>query len=114
VEPAGPLGFLLRRLRPVLVAFAFVLVLGTIGFVLFADDYGWFDGLYMTVITIGTIGYGEVHPLDTLGRVWTMFVVALGYATFIYGSATLTSMFASQEFGGSVLTAGGITCAVTW
>jgi voltage-gated potassium channel len=98
VAPVTPLHYLFLRLRPVLAAFAVVLALGTVGYVVLADGYGWFDGLYMTVITIGTIGYGEVHPLDTLGRVWTIFIVVLGYATFIFGSATLTSMFVSQQF----------------
>lgn len=90
--------FLVKRLRPVIIAFGIVLVVGTIGYLLLDNEYGWFDGLYMSVITIGTIGYGEVHPLDMPGRVWTILVVILGYATFIYGSATLTSMFVSQEF----------------
>jgi voltage-gated potassium channel len=98
VQHLSTFGFLFRRLRPVLGAFAAVLVLGTVGYLLLDNAYGWFDGLYMTVITIGTIGYGEVHPLDITGRVWTIFIVILGYATFIYGSATLTSMFVSQEF----------------
>jgi voltage-gated potassium channel len=98
VTPPSTLRFLVRRLRPVVVAFAVVLVVATVGYLLLDNEYGWFDGLYMSVITIGTIGYGEVHPLDTVGRVWTVFVVGLGYATFIYGSATLTSMFVSQEF----------------
>jgi voltage-gated potassium channel len=98
VVELGTVRFLVRRLRPLLVAFVVVLVVGSVGYLLLDNEYGWFDGIYMTVITIGTIGYEEVHPLDTVGRVWTIFIVVLGYATFIYGSATLTSMFVSQEF----------------
>jgi len=36
-------------------------VIGTIGYV-FIEDYSWFDAFYMTIITVATVGYQEVHP----------------------------------------------------
>src|SRR5687768_18077170 len=59
-----PVALLLRRLANVFAVMIGVMVVATIGFVVLAD-YPWFDGLYMSVITLATIGYGEVRPLDT-------------------------------------------------
>jgi len=44
------------------------LVVGTTGFVLI-EDFSWFEGFYMTLTTITTIGYQELHPLSHAGRV---------------------------------------------
>lgn len=80
------------------VAFALLVVAAsTLGYVLFAD-YQWFDALYMTFITLGTIGYGEVRPLDTSGRVWTMVVVVAGYGVLINITARFTSLLLSGAF----------------
>lgn len=60
------------------------IVVGTLGYVLLV---GWSveDGLYMTVTTMTTVGYNEVHPLDTVGRIWTM-IVSIGGVVVIFGS----------------------------
>lgn len=50
------------------------LVTGTIGYVLI-DDYTLIDAFYMTVITITTVGYGEIQQLSQLGRVFTIFLI---------------------------------------
>jgi voltage-gated potassium channel len=78
-----------------------VLTVATIGFVLLAD-YPWFDALYMSVITLATIGYGEVHPLDTAGRVWAITVIIAGFATFVYAASVLSAVFVSGEFTNAV------------
>jgi voltage-gated potassium channel len=61
-----------------------VTVVGTAGYIVLA---GWSfdDALYMTVITMTTVGYHEVRALDDLGRVWTMLVAVAGVA-IIFGS----------------------------
>ena len=61
-----------------------VMVVGTLGYVIIE---GWSvdDGLYMTVITMTTVGYREVRELDALGRLWTMLLAIAGVA-IIFGS----------------------------
>ncbi len=64
-----------------------VLCIGILGF-RFISDYSWIDAVYMTVITITTVGYGEVNPLDTEAKIFTIFlilssVVIVGYAISI-------------------------------
>jgi len=64
-----------------------VLCIGILGF-RFISDYSWIDAVYMTVITITTVGFGEVNPLDTQAKIFTIFlilssVVIVGYAISI-------------------------------
>ncbi len=54
------------------------IVLAAAGYVVLETNYSWLDAVYMTVITIATVGYQEVHPLSQWGRIWTLFVVAGG------------------------------------
>jgi voltage-gated potassium channel len=84
------------RLRlPLALLFALVAV-STAGYE-FIEGYGWVDALYMTVITLGTIGYGEVHELGTDGRLFTIAVIVAGFATLLYAASVLTSMFTSGD-----------------
>ncbi|OUS03159.1 potassium channel protein [Flavobacteriales bacterium 33_180_T64] len=61
-----------------------ILIIGVLGFKVMSD-YSWIDAIYMTVITITTVGFGEVQPLDDNAKIFTVFliltsVVILGYA----------------------------------
>jgi voltage-gated potassium channel len=90
--------FLERRrfLMTLLVPVALVLF-GTFGYPLIDDRYDFFDGLYMTIITLSTIGYGEVHPLKPAGRVFTMVLILIGVATFLYAASAAVRAFVSGE-----------------
>ena len=64
-----------------------LLIIGILGF-RFMSDYSWLDALYMTVITITTVGFSEVNPLDPESKIFTIFliltsVVIVGYALTI-------------------------------
>jgi voltage-gated potassium channel len=54
------------------------------------ERMSWLDGLYMTVITITTVGYAEVKPLDDAGRWFTMGLIFTGVGTAFYGFAAVT------------------------
>ena len=51
----------------------------------------------MTVITLGTVGYGETRPLHTAGRVMTIGIIIIGFTTFVYAVSVLTNLFVSGE-----------------
>lgn len=64
-----------------------VLCIGVLGY-RFISGYNWLDAMYMTVITITTVGFAEVSPLDTQSKIFTIFlilasVVIVGYAITI-------------------------------
>ena len=76
-----------RRLRAFLLAPVILVVGGTAGYWLLEPEYSLFDALYMTVITITTVGYGETHPLHPAGRWFTIFLLFGGVFT-LFSSAT--------------------------
>jgi voltage-gated potassium channel len=70
-----------------------VLVIGTIGYRLLAgEQYSWFDGFYMTFITVATIGYGEIIDLSQSpgGRLFTVVIGTAGLGTLWFMFSTLT------------------------
>ena len=78
-----------RFLIPLLLVLA-VLGGGTAGYMLIE---GWdvVDSLFMTVITVATVGYGETHPLSHVGRLYTIGLILVGMGTLLYGVTVLTA-----------------------
>jgi voltage-gated potassium channel len=60
-----------------------ILLIGSYGYV-FLEGWNFFDGLYMTVTTLTTVGYGEVHPLSKTGRAFTILLIFLGVGFMLY------------------------------
>ena len=61
-----------------------LLFTGIVGFKLMSN-YSWLDAVYMTVITVTTVGFGEVQPLDTHAKIFTVFLILT--SVFIVGYA---------------------------
>ncbi len=61
------------------------------------EGWSWLDCLWHTVITISTVGYGEVHPLSVPGKIFTMAVIVVAFALFAYGASTVASMIFEGE-----------------
>lgn len=68
---------------------ALLTLAGTLGFYFIESDWSLLDALYMTVITLTTVGYGEVHRLSTAGRVFVMIYLAAGLGVFLFGVVQL-------------------------
>jgi voltage-gated potassium channel len=85
-----------KRLLNVLAALAAVLLSGVTGYSII-EGWSLFDSLYMTVITIASVGYGEVHPLTCAGRIFTIFLILSGSATLIYGLSILTAFIVEGD-----------------
>ena len=51
-----------------------IIILGTTGYH-FLCNYPYIDAFYMTVSTVATVGFGEVHPLNEAGRLFTSFLI---------------------------------------
>jgi voltage-gated potassium channel len=79
-----------KRLLRVIGALAMVFLVGVVGYSLI-EGWSLFDSLYMTVITIASVGYGETHPLTFQGRAFTIVLILCGSATLIYGLSILTA-----------------------
>jgi voltage-gated potassium channel len=74
----------------------FLVLVGMVGYCVI-EGWGWFDALYMSVITLATIGYMEVHPLTTAGRVFTMVLTGGGVFTIFYAATTAIRVVVSGE-----------------
>jgi voltage-gated potassium channel len=79
-----------------MVPFFLVLVGGSLGYV-FLEDWTFLDGLYMTVITVTTIGFKEVHDLDARGQVFTIILIFCGIGTVAYAIKAGTTMIIQGE-----------------
>src|SRR5437764_1565155 len=92
----------LRNLRLIGLALTAVIVVGTAGYH-FIEGWPWFDGFYMVVTTLTTIGYQEVHPLSHAGRVFNVFVIIAGVSLALVAVGAITQAlleFELQSFFG--------------
>lgn len=82
----------MARRRPTVILgvglLLFWLVAGSLGFS-WIEGWSLLDGVYMTIITISTVGYGEVHQLSDYGKAFASFLIVAGLATAVY---TFTSL----------------------
>ncbi|NUN64268.1 potassium channel protein [Pseudanabaena biceps] len=84
-----------QRTLVINVAILIALVaIGTLGYHLI-EGWDWFDALYMTIITLATIGYGETHPLHFQGRLFTLSLIIMGVASIGYIVAQFTNAIAN-------------------
>jgi len=80
-----------------IVAIPFCVVsLGTVGYWVI-EEWPFLDALYMSVITLTTVGYMEVHPLDQAGRIFTMVFVLGGVFTLFYAATEVVRAVVSGE-----------------
>jgi len=72
---------------------------GTVGYMLI-EGWGWHDAFFMTVITLSTVGYGEVRPLTQLGESFTIILILLGVGGVAYTFSTLADYIVAGELNG--------------
>ena len=89
---------LARRILFLVLAVLATLSIGTAGFVLI-EHYPPFDAFYMTLITMTTVGYAEVHPLSHAGRVFNSVLIMFGVTTIFIGIGAMTQTIIEAEFG---------------
>jgi voltage-gated potassium channel len=78
-----------------------ILLLGSLGFV-WLEGWSFFDALYMTVTTLTTVGYGEVHPLSRTGRIYNMFLILAGMGVMLYIVSSLARVVVEGEIRGAL------------
>jgi voltage-gated potassium channel len=73
-----------------------VIVVGTVGYIVIE---GWpvFDAFYMTVTTVTTVGYQEIHPLSPAGRAFTIVLIISGVGTFFYVLGNIARLLLEGE-----------------
>jgi voltage-gated potassium channel len=81
----------LRRVVFLIFLSSLLMVFGVSGYILIAG-YTFLEGLYMTVITLATVGYGEVRPLDPAGRIFTIVLILMGAGFLTYSLIYITQL----------------------
>lgn len=76
-----------------------IVCIGIVGFMI-VEHYNFFDAFYMTVITVATVGFQEVHPLSPAGRLFTAFLIIISFGTFAYAVSSITNYLSDEEFKG--------------
>lgn len=91
-----PLREVLRRFYFNIAFIIFVLATGTIGYTLL-EGYTPFEAFYMTVYTITTVGFGELKPLHTEGRILTIFIIFAGAGVTAYTLVELVNLLVNGD-----------------
>jgi voltage-gated potassium channel len=90
----------MRRIRNWLIVLGggvlFIFTGGTLGFI-WIEHYSPFDAFYMTLITISTVGYAEVHPLSFHGRIFNSFLIFFGVTMMLLAVGGMTQVIIELE-----------------
>lgn len=86
-----------RHLKISLVVLGLLVTGGTTGYMTL-EGWGVLDSLYMTVITLGTVGFKEVHNLSDTGKVFTIFLIVIGVSVIGYIVGSLAQIMFEGQF----------------
>lgn len=94
---------MLKHTRPFFTIYLAILIFTALLFIgaggyMILEGYTFLEAMYMTVITVASVGFGEVKPLDTAGRIFTIFLILANIGTFTYFITQVSSYFLDGEF----------------
>jgi voltage-gated potassium channel len=97
-----------RRLWIGFVLVVLVISIGTVGFHILGDmngqDWSWLDCVYMTVITVSTVGYGEILPIQHMpeARVFTICIILFGMGMLVYFASAVVALVVEFDVRGVI------------
>lgn len=53
------------------------------------EGWSWIDSAYFSLVTISTVGYGDLSPETSIGKIFTMFYIIIGLGVFVTAAATV-------------------------
>ncbi|MGE0083992.1 MAG: TrkA family potassium uptake protein [Desulfococcaceae bacterium] len=86
----------LKRLRISFIVLLGILAFGTLGY-RYIEQMSFFDALYMTMITISTVGFSEIHPLSAYGRIITMIIITMSVTIGAYSITVVARVLIEGE-----------------
>ncbi|MEY8868286.1 MULTISPECIES: potassium channel family protein [Meridianimaribacter] len=84
------------RIYTAVLMLLLVILIGVFGFKMLSG-YTWIDAIYMTVITVTTVGFGEVQPLDTQSKIFTVFLILASIVIVGYAISIITEYILSKS-----------------
>jgi len=88
--------FFRTRIYTAVFLLVFILIVGVFGFK-FISGYSWVNAVYMTVITMTTVGFGEVVPLDEQSKIFTIFLILASVLIMGYALSIITEYILSKN-----------------
>ncbi|PLX16246.1 MAG: hypothetical protein C0601_10560 [Candidatus Muiribacterium halophilum] len=83
-----------RQIFFLLTILVSVILMGTFGYY-FVESWNFSDSLFMTIITMSTVGYGEVNPLSENGKIFTIALNLIGIGLYSYSFFAIMSLVSS-------------------
>jgi len=74
-----------------------ITAIGVLGY-MFIDDYSFIDALFMTVITVSTVGFNIIDPLNPAAKIFTVFLILSSIGTFMYAATIITKFIVDGQF----------------
>ena len=88
--------FFQSRMNIALTLMSSVLIIGVLGY-RFLSELSWIDALYMTIITVTTVGFSEVGPMDTQEKLFTVVLIILSIFIFAFAISVITEYILSRN-----------------
>jgi len=92
-EKMNPIRFRLKIYAGILLV---IMSVGIAGFRI-AEDLPLFDAIYFGIVTIATVGYGDIHPTTVMGKIFALFLIIGGVGTFLGVVANATELILSRR-----------------
>lgn len=89
---------IIRQLTVGMMIIVSVIIIG-VGGIHYLEGLSWDEALYFVVVTLATVGYGDIVPHTAAGRVFTVFLIAVGLGIMGYALSTLTALQIKQIWG---------------
>ncbi len=84
------------RFRIYLTVFTTLLLIGIIGF-MFIENMSLTNAIYFSIVTMATVGYGDIHPQTATGKILALIIIIGGVGTFLGVIASIIDLFASRR-----------------
>jgi len=85
----------LKSIRLLLSLPIAVLAIGTLGFMIL-EGLSFIDALYFTIVTISTVGYGDISPTNTASKIFSIFLIFIGIGTFLAIITNITQILVQR------------------
>lgn len=91
----------IRQLRLAILALLALAGMGTVGY-MYIEGWSTLDALYMTVITLATVGFKEVHPIGSHGKVFTIVLICFGVTIVFWALGSVVEIMVSERVWHSI------------
>jgi voltage-gated potassium channel len=88
-----------RRLLPAIIILAIVILVGILGYEII-EKWNFLESTYMVITTLFTVGFQEVRPLTSAGKIFTMFIIVVGVGSAIYAAGQAVEIIVEGEMTG--------------